>query len=74
MNNSNTTERWRICSKLTIKSSQRRSAVFIINLEQISYLFAPFCTVSNVGSEQVNVCWVPPYQFRNAEITYCCNY
>ena len=34
----------------------------------------PFLSVSAVDFEQVNVCWVPPYQFINAEITYCRNY
>ena len=34
----------------------------------------PFSSVSAVEFEQVNVCWVPPYQFINAEITYCCTY
>ena len=36
--------------------------------------FKPFSSVSAVDFEQVNICWVPPYQFINAEITYCCNY
>ena len=74
MNNSNTRKRCEICSILRIKSLQRRSAVFIVNFEHISYLFTPFCSVSTVGFEQVNVCWVPRYQFINVEITYCCNY
>ena len=34
----------------------------------------PFLSVSAVDFEQENVCWVPPYQFINAEITYCRNY
>ena len=34
----------------------------------------PFLSVSAVDFEQVNVCWVPPYQFINAEITCCRNY
>ena len=36
--------------------------------------FMPFFIVSAVDFEQVNVCWIPPYQFINAEITYCLNY
>ena len=28
----------------------------------------PFSSVSSVEFEQVNVCWVPPYHFMNAEI------
>ena len=35
---------------------QRRSAVFIIIFEYISYLLIPFSSVSTVGFEQVNVC------------------
>ena len=34
----------------------------------------PFSSVSAVDFEEVKVCWVPPYQFINAEITYCHNY
>ena len=51
--NSNTRKRCEICSKLTIKSPQQLSTVFI---EHISYLFTPFSTVSTVGFEQVDVC------------------
>ena len=74
VNNSNTRKRCEICSKLTIKSPQRRSTVFIVNFEHVSHLFTPFSSVSTVGFEQVNICWVPPYQFMNVEINYCCNY
>ena len=74
VNNSNTKKRSEICSKLTIKSPQRRFTVFIVNFEHISYLFTPFSSVSTVCFEQVNVCWVPSYQFIDVEITYCCNY
>ena len=49
VNNSNTRKRCEICSKLTIKSPQRRSTVFIVNFEQISYLFTPFSSVSTVA-------------------------
>ena len=59
---------------LTIKSPQGRSSVFIVNFEQISYLFTPFSSVSTVGFEKVNVCCILPYQIINVEITYCCNY
>ena len=34
----------------------------------------PFSSVLAVDFEQVNVFWVPPYQFISAEITYCRNY
>ena len=74
VNNSNTRKRYEICSKLTIKSPQRRSTVFFVNFEHISYHFILFSSVSTVGFEQVNVYRVPPYQFINVEITYCCNY
>ena len=50
VNNSNTRKGCEICSKLTIKSPQRRSTVFI-NFEHISYLFTPFSSVSTVGFE-----------------------
>ena len=36
--------------------------------------FIPFSRDSAVEFEQVNVLWVPPYQFMNAEIAYCYNY
>ena len=39
VNNINTRKRCEICSKLTIKSPQRRSTVFIVNLEHISYIY-----------------------------------
>ena len=47
VNNSNT--RREICSKLTIKSLQRHSTVFIVYFEYISYLFTTFSCVSTVG-------------------------
>ena len=74
VNNSNTRKRREICWKLTIMSLQRRSTVFIVNFEYISYLFTRFSSVSTVTFEQLNVCWVPLYQFINVEITYCCKY
>ena len=59
MNNKSTRNRCQICSKLTIKTSERRhgrrSGVFIINFEHISHLFS---SVSTVDFEQVNVSWV----------------
>ena len=55
-------------------SIQRGSTVFIVNFEYISYLFTPFSSVSTVGSEQLNVFWVPLYQLINVGITYCCKY
>ena len=58
VNNSNTRKRREICSKLAIMSLQRRSTVFIVNFEYISYLFTPFSSVFTVGFDQLNVCWV----------------
>ena len=74
LNNNDTRKSSEIYSKLTIKSPQRRSIVFTVNFEHTSYIFTTFSIVSTVGLEQVNVCWVPPFQFINAEITYYCNY
>ena len=71
VDNSNTRKRRGICSKITIKSPERRSTVFLANFEHISYLFTPSSSVSNVDFEQVNVCWVWPYEFIIVEITYC---
>ena len=56
VNNSNTRKRCEICSKLTIKSPQRRSTVFIVNFEHILYILTPFSSVPIVGFEHVNVC------------------
>ena len=72
LNNINTRNTCEICSKLTIKTSQRRSNnVFIVNYEHISNLFLVFPTVD---FKQVNVCWVSLYQLKNFEITHCSNY
>ena len=74
VNNSNTRKRCELCSKLTLKLPQWLPTIFIVNFEHISYLFTSFSCVSNVGLEQVNVCWVQSYQFIKVEFTYCCNY
>ena len=74
VNNSNTRKRREICSKLAIMSLQRRSTVFIVNFEYISYLFTPFSSVSTVGFEQLNVSLVPLYLFINVAVTYCGKY
>ena len=46
INNTNTRKRFKICSKLTVKTPerrhQRRSGVFIVNFEHISHLFLVF--------------------------------
>ena len=59
--NRNTRKRCGICSKLTIKTPERRqwrsSGVFIVNLEHST----PFSSVSIVDFEQVNICWVISY-------------
>ena len=38
VNNRNTKRKWEICSKLTVKTQERLSTVFIFNFEQISHL------------------------------------
>ena len=44
VNNRNTRTRFEICSKLTIKTPERRhhSGIFIVNLEHISHLVLVF--------------------------------
>ena len=37
VNNRNTRKRCEICSKLTIKTPERRSGVFIVNFEEVSW-------------------------------------
>ena len=71
VNNSNTRKWCEIYSELTIKTQERRSTVFIVNFKTY---FTTFSSVSIVDFKQVNVCWAPPYQFKNVEINYCCNY
>ena len=44
-------------SKLTIKTSERLSTLWIVNFRHNSLLFLVSC----FDFEQVNVCWVPPY-------------
>ena len=39
VNSRNTRKRCEECSKLTIKTPERRSGVFIANFEHISYIF-----------------------------------
>ena len=71
VNNGNTRKMCEICLKLTIKSPQRRSTVFIVNFKHVSCLFTLFSSISNARFEHVNVWWVTPYQFITVEITYC---
>ena len=42
VNNINSRTRCEICSKLTIKTAERRSGVFIVNYEHISHLVLAF--------------------------------
>ena len=42
VNNRNTRTRCEICSKLRIKTPERRSGVFIVNFENISHLVLVF--------------------------------
>ena len=58
-----------MCSKLAIIMSLQRRSTILVNFEYISYLFTPFSSVSTVDFEQLNVCWVPLYQFINVGIT-----
>ena len=67
VSNRNTKKRCEICSKLTIKTPERCSTVFIVN-------FTPFLSVSIVEFKQESVFWVPSYRFNNVKTTYCCNY
>ena len=57
--NRNTRKMCEICSKLTIKTPERRqwhrSGVFIVNFEHISHLFPSVSIV--VDFQQVNVSW-----------------
>ena len=57
-NNGNTRTRYEICSKLTIKTPERRywrcSGVFIVNFEHISHLVLVFLLFN---FEQVNAYW-----------------
>ena len=57
----------------TLNSKDTRTTIYCIYCKPFTY-FLPFSKVSALDFEQVNVRWVPPYQFKNAEITYCCNY
>ena len=42
VNNRNTRTKCEICSKLTIKTPERRYSVFIVNVEHISHLVLVF--------------------------------
>ena len=46
VNNRNTRTRCKICSKLTIKTTRRRSGVLIINFEYFSHLFLVFLLIT----------------------------
>ena len=54
VNNRNTKKRCEICSKLTIKTQERRRSSTFISFEHISHLFS----VSVVDFAQINVTWV----------------
>ena len=59
VNNRNTRTRCEICSKLTIKTPERRhwhhSVVFIVNFE---LNFPPYSSVSILNFEHVNAYWI----------------
>ena len=63
VNNINTRTKGEICSKLTIKTPERRhwrcSGLFIVNLEHST----PFFIVFIIYFEHGNVCWVSFYCF-----------
>ena len=63
--NIETLKKCELCLKLTVKTPEQLFTVFNAT---------PISSVSSDDFEQVNVCWVPLYQFINAEITYCGNY
>ena len=60
-----TRKRHEICSKLTIKTPERRqlgrSSVFIVNFKHISHLFLVFRLLT---FEQVNVSWVVSFMMH----------
>ena len=66
VNNKNSRKRYEICSKLTIKTPERRqwrrSGVYIVKLWTY---FTPFFSVSIVNFEQANVSWVVPIHKKN---------
>ena len=66
VSNRNTKNKCEIGSKLTIKTAEQLSTVFIVNW----ICFTPFSSVPVIVFEEVKVCCVPPYQFINTEITY----
>ena len=57
----------------TLNSKDTRTIFYCICFKLWPY-FIPFSSVLAVDVEQVNVWWVPPYQFINTEITHCSNY
>ena len=61
VDNRNSRKRSEVCSKLTIKTPERRHCcrcgAFIVNFERIS----PFSKAPIVDIEHVNVCWVEPF-------------
>ena len=64
-NNRKTRKRNEICSRLTIKTTerQRRSAVFVVNFEHI---FTHCSNVSIVNFEHIITGWVEPENQRNS--------
>ena len=57
VNNRNTRERCEVCSKLTIKTQERRQCTY----------FTPFSNVSIVELEQANISWVIVKVISNEE-------
>ena len=62
-NSRNSRKMCEICSKLTIKTTT--STLFWCFYCQLWTYFTHFSSVSIVDFKQVNVCWVPPFQWAN---------
>ena len=70
VNHRNTKKKCEIFSKLIIMTPELLSTISCY-LGRTSQFFS---SVSASDFEQVNVYWVPPYQFSNAQITYYRNH
>ena len=56
-----------------VNNKNTKTTFYCVYWQLWTYI-TPCFSVFTVNFEQVNVCWVPPYQFINAEITYRCSY
>ena len=55
---------------LKVNNKDTRTTFYCTYFQLRTY-FTPFSSASAANFEQLNVCCVLPYQFINAEITYC---